>query len=151
MTREAMPTPSADQFQTELGRSLGIFVLGSVIGACHGVFFGWRANGLEGLVMRAVVERAVKTGLGTTIGVFVAKAVAGRADFSAFMGAAVGLVFPAVYDLRIGAVRPSAFLGGAWCGFLSRFELIPGLEREEPDPENSISETPNESGKGQRR
>jgi hypothetical protein len=140
---EAMTMPTAEHFRKSLSGAGKMFLLGLAIGACCEVFFGWRADVLDGLTSRAVLERAVKTGIGIALGFLIAKTLAGRLDFSALAGATMGLIFPAVYNLPIGAVIPSALLGGAWCGLLSRFELLPGFERQElelgkPIPEPSI-------------
>jgi hypothetical protein len=137
-----MTKPASDHKRIDWNGLLGIFVLGSAIGACYGMFFGWRAHGLEGVLTQAVLERAGKSGIGTVLGLFMAIAIARRPDTSALLGATVGLVFPAVYDLPIGAVLASAFLGGTWSGFLSRFELLPGFARQELFQRSSSSEPP---------
>jgi hypothetical protein len=141
-----MTKPAIDQPRNVLSGVLEMIFLGSAIGACYGAFFGWRADGLDGLVTRAVLERAAKSGIGTAIGFLVAKTLARRLDFSAMMGAIIGLLFPAVNDLPISAVIPSALLGGAWCGLLSRFELLPGFERHEIDQGDPALESPIEEG-----
>jgi hypothetical protein len=135
-----MTKPTPDQLRRTLSGVLIAFLLGSAFGACYGMFVGWRADGLQDMMTRAILERTVKSGLGTAVGFLVAKTLAGRLDFSAPMGAIIGLLFPAVYDLPISAVIPSALLGGAWSGLLSRFELLPGLERHALDEGNTTPE-----------
>jgi hypothetical protein len=141
-----MTKPAADFLRNTMSGVLKMFVVGSIIGACCGTYFGWRADGLVGLMIRTVLERSAKSGIGTALGFLVAKTLAGRLDFSALMGAMIGLLFPAVYDLPIGAVIPAALLGGAWCGLLSRFELLPGFERHEIDKADPALESPIEEG-----
>jgi hypothetical protein len=90
------------------------------------MFSGWLAGGYGGLMTLAVLERAVKTGVAVSIGLFVTGKVAGRLAFSSLSGAIFGAVFAAVYDQPPLLLVCSTVVGAGGFGIVSRLGLFPG-------------------------
>jgi len=120
-----MTTQTVDCLRVTWTDALRLLPLGLVLGACYGIYFGWRADGYAGMLTLADLERAAKTGIATAIGFFVAGKVAGRLAFSSMFGGISGCVWGGVYDFPPAILRFSAVFSGVSVGLLSRFGLVP--------------------------